>query len=145
MVNAFRAANRAALLGADARRMSFQNLGSLNPRQAMGSGSAGLRWWQVSLTVSGSLSGGGLGGAALALPYAVAAVGWLGLLLIAVVTLVTACTGTMLVRTFNALNHRKRMLPKQYLGDGFVVTYDQLAQELLGRAGGTVMREHPAG
>ena len=53
----------------------------------------------------------------------------------------TACTGKLLVRTFNTLNHRKKVKPKQYLGDGFIVTYDQLAQELLGRAGGTVMRE----
>ncbi|KAL1504667.1 hypothetical protein AB1Y20_008447 [Prymnesium parvum] len=140
MVLAFQAANQAVLKGVDARRLSFDNLGARTPSRTLGTLRYGLGRWQTAMVVCSSLSGGGLGGASLALPYAVASVGWSGLLLIAAITLVTCWTGKLLVRSVNAVNARKRMIPQLYMGEGFVATYDQLAHEVLGSAGGMAMQ-----
>jgi hypothetical protein len=133
---AFRAANSAVLHGADARALSFPSIGSLAPSKVLGMQGGGLSWLQVALTIPSNLSNAG----ALALPYSIATVGWAGLLIVGAASLGTALTGKMLMWTFDTLNQRKRVLPKQYLGDGFVCTYDQLAQELLGHSGGMLMQ-----
>ncbi|KAL3892596.1 MAG: hypothetical protein SGPRY_014978 [Prymnesium sp.] len=111
MVAAFQKANQAVLSGADARRLSFDNLGSRLPSRTLGTLGSGLTRWNVALAISSNLSGGGLGGASLALPYAVAAVGWSGLALIAMMTVITSWTGKLLVRSVNTLNERKRSRP----------------------------------
>ena len=140
---AFRSANQAALEGAEKlseftiwRRDSLQSRGSLKPRSSMDVEGPGLSWLQVALTVWSSLMGTGI----VALPYALAAAGWAGLLLICAAAAVTAYTGKLLAWSLHTVNSRKRRLPERYMGEGFTCTYDQLAKEVLGPSGGMLMQ-----
>ena len=140
---AFRKANQAALEGAEKlsefsswRRVSFQSRGSLKPRSSMDVEGPGLGWLQVAVTVWSSLMGTGI----VALPYALAAAGWAGLLLICAAAAVTAYTGKLLAWSLHTVNSRKRRMPERHMGEGFACTYDQLAKEVLGPSGGMLMQ-----
>lgn len=140
---AFRKANQAALEGAEKlsefsswRQVSFQSRGSLKPRSSMDVEGPGLGWLQVAVTVWSSLMGTGI----VALPYALAAAGWAGLLLICAAAAVTAYTGKLLAWSLETVNSRKRRMPERLMGEGFACTYDQLAKEVLGPSGGMLMQ-----
>ena len=140
---AFRKANEAALEGAEKlsefsswRRVSFQSRGSLKPRSSMDVEGPGLSWPQVAVTVWSSLMSTGI----VALPYALSAAGWAGLLLICAAAAVTAYTGKLLAASLHTVNSRKRRMPERHMGEGFACTYDQLAKEVLGPSGGMLMQ-----
>ena len=140
---AFRKANEAALEGAEKlsefsswRRVSFQSRGSLKPRSSMDVEGPGLSWPQVAVTVWSSLMSTGI----VALPYALSAAGWAGLLLICAAAAVTAYTGKLLASSLHTVNSRKRRMPERHMGEGFACTYDQLAKEVLGPSGGMLMQ-----
>jgi hypothetical protein len=84
---------------------------------------SGPNWKEVSITVMNALVGAGV----LGLPYALRQVGWLGIAIILVVTVITACTAKMLVWSFNTLNERKQRDPDHFMGKGFCLTYDQVS------------------
>ena len=102
----------------------------------LGSPGPGLGWVQVAVTVWSGLMGTGI----VALPYALAAAGWAGLLLICAAAAVTAYTGKLLAWSLHTVNGRKRRMPEKLMGDGFACTYDQLAKEVLGPSGGMLMQ-----
>ena len=137
---AFRMANKAVLQGAEqlsyGRRASFTNRGALTPSKELQPPEAGLGRLQVAITVWSGLMGTGI----VALPYALATVGWWGLALICGCAVVTAYTGKLLAWSLETVNGRKRRMPERFMGEGFVCTYDQLAQEVLGPSGGILMQ-----
>ena len=107
---AFRKANEAALEGAEKlsefsswRRVSFQSRGSLKPRSSMDVEGPGLSWPQVAVTVWSSLMSTGI----VALPYALSAAGWAGLLLICAAAAVTAYTGKLLAASLQLPTFKK--------------------------------------
>ena len=141
---AFRKANQAALQGAEKvselsswRQSSFHSRGSLKPRSSdIDAPGPGLGWKQVAVTVWSGLMGTGI----VALPYALSAAGWAGLLLICAAAAVTAYTGKLLAWSLETVNSRKRRMPERLMGEGFACTYDQLAKEVLGPSGGMLMQ-----
>lgn len=96
----------------------------------------GPSWRQVALMITNCLVGAGV----LGLPYALENAGWFGLVIIALATCMTAVTAKMLVWSFKTINDRKRADPSRLLGRGLVSTYDQLAEEVAGQAGGVGMK-----
>ena len=97
---------------------------------------AGPSWKQAAVTIATTLIGAGV----LGLPYAMRKAGWFGFLLMMLSTIVASFTAKQLVWSFNTVNERKLADPEKLLGKGFVRTYDQLAEELLGERGGAAMQ-----
>lgn len=79
-----------------------------------------------------------VGAGVLGLPYAFRRAGWLAILLIVGSTVIASYTIKMLVWSFNTLNERKRQ--NNDTGKGFVVTYDQLSEEVGGPLAGKFMK-----
>ena len=96
----------------------------------------GPSWQQASVTIATTLIGAGV----LGLPYAMRRAGWIGFFLMLFSTVIASFTAKQLVWSFNTINARKLADPEKHLGSGFVRTYDQLAEEVLGPRGGGGMQ-----
>lgn len=79
-----------------------------------------------------------MGAGVLGLPYALRRGGWAVSLVIVCSSVVASYTAKMLVWSFNTLNERKRATDD--VGKGFVVTYDQLSEEVGGALAGKLMK-----
>jgi len=112
----------AARAGAEARA----GLGIVPASTGPSAPETGPNFMEASITIANTLIGAGV----LGLPYALKSAGWLGLVVMMGATLITCFTAKMLVWSFLAFNEMSIA----------VESYDQLAEAVLGSAGGTTMK-----